>query len=186
MYVKALLEVLGKGNRRRVHLFDVFDTLSLYSAKWNSIFGAQSANSVAAISAAFDKLGLLDDGVRFHVGLFNETTQAFGASQRREHRAIAVLRIDGNYYSSYEDAMYQLFDLVPVGGVVIFDDLLDHPEVKAFARDWAADYGVREEFFSAIGKGPGGTAWFRKTQQVTVDWSKKRGDGWRSQTRRFH
>ena len=82
--------------------------------------------------------------------------------------------------------MYQLFDLVPVGGVVIFDDLLDHPEVKAFARDWVADYGVREEFFSAIGKGPGGTAWFRKTQQVTVDWSKKRGDGWRSQTRRFH
>ena len=68
-----------------------------------------------------------------------------------------------------------LYDFVPVGGIVIFDDILDHPDVKAFWRDFKADYGLTEEVFSAIGDGPGGTAWFRKERLVTLDWRKQRG-----------
>ena len=43
---------------------------------------------------------------------------------------IAVLRIDGNFYDSYQDAMYYLYEYVPVGGFVIFDDYFTHPPVQ--------------------------------------------------------
>ena len=175
MYAKALLAVYGEEERRAVHLFDVFDTMSLYSGRrWDGIFGAASANSAGAIAEGFRKMGLLDERVHFHVGLFNSTTRAYRERATSDTR-IAVLRIDGNFYASYEECMYNLYDFVPVGGIVIFDDILDHPDVKAFWRDFKADYGLTEEVFSAIGDGPGGTAWFRKERLVTLDWRKRRG-----------
>ena len=40
---------------------------------------------------------------------FADTLLIFVAE--RKQRPIAVLRIDGNYHSSYEDALYSLLDL---------------------------------------------------------------------------
>ena len=41
--------------------------------------------------------------------------------------SIAVLRLDGNFYSSHEDSLYAFWDFVPAGGIFIFDDGY-HPE----------------------------------------------------------
>lgn len=41
-----------------------------------------------------------------------------------------MLRIDGNFYDSYQDALYYLYPLVPVGGWVIFDDISALPFAK--------------------------------------------------------
>ena len=96
MYVKALLEALGEGSARDVHLFDVFDTTSLYARhEFKSIFGTMAANSVAAISEAFFKVGLLDSHVKFHAGLFGDTASAYRLAASPQ-RPIAVLRVDGN------------------------------------------------------------------------------------------
>jgi hypothetical protein len=39
---------------------------------------------------------------------------------------LAVLRTDGNYYDSYQDALYHLYPRVSVGGCIIFDDIYNH------------------------------------------------------------
>ena len=49
-------------------------------------------------------------------GLFNETTPAY--ARAHPNRKIAVLRVDGNFYASYQSVMYALYEHVPVGGVV--------------------------------------------------------------------
>ena len=96
MYVKALLETLGEGSRRDVHLFDVFDTQTLYTRhEFKSIFGKIDSNSVSAISEAFLKMGLLDSHIKFHPGLFGDTASAHRLAANPQ-RPIAVLRVDGN------------------------------------------------------------------------------------------
>ena len=51
--------------------------------------------------------------MHFHPGLFAQTARSY----RQQHdadpapRQIAVLRIDGNFASSYEDVMYHLFEV---------------------------------------------------------------------------
>ena len=98
MYVKALLEALGEGSRRDIHLFDVFDTTTLYARhEFKSIFGRIDLNSVAAISEAFLKMGLLDSHVKFHAGLFGDTASAHRLAANPQ-RPIAVLRVDGNVW----------------------------------------------------------------------------------------
>ena len=172
MYIKALLMALGEAHRH-VHLFDVFDSQNLAGYRphkqKNPEFGRMQLNSVDAIKASFKRYGALDHSVHFHEGLFNDTAYAFAAHTHRG-QPIAVLRIDGNFYSSYEDAMYNLFPLVPVGGVVIFDDVVSHVSVKAFWNDFRNDFHLSEVPI----KVDGGTAWFRKETPTpaVLDWSK--------------
>ena len=80
---------------------------------------------------------------------------------------IAVLRIDGNFYPSYQDALYHLYDRVPVGGIVILDDVLSHSAVMQFWKDFRHDQGLPEKLVR-IDKM---SAWFRKQKDVRVDWS---------------
>ena len=39
-----------------------------------------------------------------------------------ELEELALLRVDGNFYESYHSALYHLWDAVPVGGAILFDD----------------------------------------------------------------
>ena len=52
-------------------------------------------------------------------------------------KGIAVLRIDGNFYESYQDALYYLWELVPVGGFVIFDDYVEGKNAPWLGHFWA-------------------------------------------------
>jgi O-methyltransferase len=76
--------------------------------------------------------------------------------------------VDGNFYGSYQDAMYNLYDKVPVGGIVIFDDVFSHRNVRKFWADFRKDQGITETLVR-IDKHSG---WFRKQREVTLDWSK--------------
>lgn len=76
-----------------------------------------------------------------------------------------MLRIDGNFYDSYQDAMYYLYEYVPVGGFVIFDDYFTHPPAQRFWADWKRDQGAPEEL-TRIDHHSG---YFRKTMEVQVD-----------------
>lgn len=177
MFVKALLDTYEKGSSRNVHLFDVFDTMSLYPpiSKWQNVFGSNPLNSVKAVSSGFEKMGLLDDHVKFHVGLFENTAAKFRQEATPDTK-IAVLRIDGNHYYSYQDAMYNLYDFVPVGGIVIFDDVYDHPVVADFWNHFRKDYGMAEKLqrVVGIGDGAGGTGWFRREKHFLTDRKKMR------------
>ena len=86
---------------------------------------------------------------------------------------IAVLRLDGNFYDSHQDALYALYEAVPVGGYVIFDDIRSHVAVKEAWADFCKDQGIVEKLELVDDTDPNG-AWFKKSRAVVVDHAKRR------------
>ena len=74
------------------------------------------AASLEDVQQNFRAYEQLDDKVRFLKGWFKDTlpTAPIGA--------LAVMRLDGDYYESTMDALVNLYDKLSVGGYVIIDD----------------------------------------------------------------
>jgi O-methyltransferase len=159
IYAKAVFNVHEQHNRR-VYVFDAFDSLRNYgiSAKYLS-------TSEATVRHNFNKYGVLDDRVVFIKGLFKTSVPDF----RRSHSQtkIAVLRLDGNFYDSHQDALYYLYELVPVGGYVIFDDIRSHPAVQQSWTDFQQDQGFSETLINVDNH----AAYFMKTKKVKVNFA---------------
>ncbi len=68
------------------------------------------------VRANFMAYGVLDEQVRFLKGWFKDTlpTAPIGA--------LAIMRLDGDYYESTMDALTNLYDKLSVGGYAIIDD----------------------------------------------------------------
>lgn len=75
---------------------------------------------VETVKATFDEFGLLDDRVHFVVGFFDTTMYQLAKELPKD--AIAVLRLDGDMYTSITDCLYSLYDKLSVGGYLILDD----------------------------------------------------------------
>jgi O-methyltransferase len=161
---------IGKesGRMRNIHLFDIFGTVDGYNAQGQGDSKKRDFLSVPLkqVQDAFAYFDLDGPHIHYHVGWFNETIPQWNSQE-----PIAVLRIDGNFYSSYQDAFYHLYERVPVGGIVIMDDLSAYqPEVSRFWDDFVQDQRIVERPFSIDGF----SKWFRKKRQVKIDWSKFR------------
>jgi O-methyltransferase len=74
------------------------------------------AVSLEEVKRNFEAYGMLDDQVRFLKGWFKDTLPSAPI------QAIAVLRLDGDYYESTRDALTSLYDKVSPGGYIIVDD----------------------------------------------------------------
>ena len=61
--------------------------------------------------------------------------------------------------------MYNLYDYVPVGGFVIFDDVMSHPAVMRFWLDFKNDQKLPE----TLTRIDMHSAYFRKVKAVQVD-----------------
>ncbi len=109
---------------------------------WVRVGSEYLANSMDAVKGNFEFFGFLDPNVHFVKGLVKDSL--FSLSKSHEG-PIAVLRVDGNFYDSFQDAMYYLYPKVPVGGIVIFDDVMFHPSVMAFWKNFKQDYRMPEE-----------------------------------------
>ena len=59
---------------------------------------------------------MLDNQVRFLKGWFKDTLPTAPVS------ALAIMRLDGDYYESTTDALTNLYDKLSVGGYAIIDD----------------------------------------------------------------
>lgn len=161
IFARRLLDLLGEADRR-VEVFDAFESLPGYGGNADFLM-----NSKASVMDNFRRAGVDLDRVGFHKGLFKDSLPAFA---KRETGAIAVLRVDGNFYDSYQDAMYYLYERVPVGGYVIFDDVMSHSRVMRFWNDFKADYGVTETLHRIDLH----SAYFRKTRSVSIDMKRMR------------
>ena len=164
IYARMVLNVLEQRNRT-VFVLDAFETLEGYDKAQEFI-----STTEAELRHNFQKYDV-SDGVEYMKGLFQHTTPRLASKLKNEHGHISVLRIDGNFYFSYEDAMYNLYELVPVGGIVIFDDMYSHPDVKRFWHDFTSDYKL-PEMVHPIDKN---SAWFMKIKPVVLDPKRKRG-----------
>ena len=72
--------------------------------------------SIDQVKANFSRYGLLDERVRFLKGWFKDTLP------RAPIEKLAILRLDGDMYSSTMDSLQNLYPKLSVGGFVIIDD----------------------------------------------------------------
>ena len=147
-------------SKRAIILFDAFESIKNYGP-----FGEFLSVREQDVREGFNAFNLLDEHVQFRTGLFAETLPEFYVS--KSVQSIAVLRVDGNFYDSYQDAMYYMYDFVSIGGIIIFDDVMSHPPVKQFWKDFKLEQGLKEELVRIDFH----SAWFRKTHPVKIDWS---------------
>jgi len=164
IFAHHAFRALDENNKRSVHVFDAFDKLPGYGKSEDFL-----ANSEAYVHSTFEQYGAMDSSIKFHVGLFKETTKAFRAEYKLGKEKIAILRVDGNFYDSYQDAMYDLYEYVPAGGFVIFDDVMSHPAVRQFWADFKKDQGLPENLVRIDRH----SAFFRKEAEITLDQSKR-------------
>jgi len=67
----------------------------------------------------FVRFGLLDDQVKFLPGYFNESLPEVSQHGLKQ---LALLRVDGDLYTSTMDVLRNLYDFVSPGGYIVFDD----------------------------------------------------------------
>jgi len=96
----------------------------------------QLAISVERVKAHFDLFGLLDGQVEFLPGWFSDTLP------RAPIERIAVLRLDGDLYSSTMEALTNLYDKVSPGGFIIIDDYGALPQCARAVEEFRAARGV--------------------------------------------
>jgi O-methyltransferase len=96
------------------------------------------AISKETVQANFAKYGLLDERVVFLQGWFEDTMPAAPIE------SVALLRCDGDLYSSTTQVLENLYPRVTVGGYVIVDDYGDVPACKEAVDDFRRNHGILE------------------------------------------
>lgn len=86
--------------------------------------------SLDQVKRNFVRFGLLDDQVEFLEGWFADTLP------KAPIKAIALLRLDGDLYSSTMDALQSLYSKVTKGGYVIVDDYYSWPSCQKAVTDF--------------------------------------------------
>jgi hypothetical protein len=148
---------------RDLFLFDAFEEIpkEAYGEIGDFLF-----NSEKDVGDTFESFGLKDANIHFMKGLFQKTAPKIETNPLLKQ--IAVYRIDGNYYDSYHDALYYGYEKVPVGGIVIFDDVMSHPPVMRAWEDFKKDQGLPEN----LNRIDTHSTWFRKEKYIKVDKTK--------------
>ena len=176
IYARAVLGA-HEQRERSVRIFDAFGRIPGYgpAAEFLAVTAPQVRDNFAAYG--------LHEGVEFNAGMFNETLPRFYHEHTGSPRMrIAVLRIDGNFYESYQDALYYMWEFVPVGGFVIFDDYVEGkhaPWLGKFWADFKLSHGLREKLHAVDWT----SSFFRKERDVRVNWDAYARDRARMQGR---
>jgi O-methyltransferase len=98
--------------------------------------------SLESVKDNFRRYGLLDDQVIFSKGLFHDTLPTLQIGH------IALLRLDGDLYSSTTDALVNLYDKVTPGGYVIIDDYGPVIDARRATLDFRLARGITEQMYA--------------------------------------
>lgn len=93
---------------------------------------------VEVVKANFAHYGLLSGRVRFLEGWFKDTLPAAPIER------LAILRVDGDMYSSTMDVLDNLYPRLSPGGYAIIDDYGAVPACKQAVEDYRARHGIDE------------------------------------------
>lgn len=63
--------------------------------------------------------------------------------------------------------MFYLYEFVPVGGIIIFDDVMSHASVARFWNEFKEEQGLSEDLIRIDRH----SAWFRKEIAVKIKWT---------------
>jgi len=92
----------------------------------------------ASVSETFERYGLLDDNVNFLVGWFKDTLPDAPIKE------LAVVRLDGDMYSSTFEALTHLYPRLSVGGYLIVDDYV-LSGCRTAVNDFRKAQGINDE-----------------------------------------
>ncbi|NQV03548.1 MAG: class I SAM-dependent methyltransferase [Bacteroidia bacterium] len=98
--------------------------------------------SLEEVQQNFRKYGLLDDQVLFLKGWFKDTLPLAPIER------LALLRLDGDMYSSTMDVLVHLYPKLSSGGFVIIDDWGAVPACKQAVLDYRSQFGIEEEIYA--------------------------------------
>jgi O-methyltransferase len=122
IFMRAVLKAYGD-NSRQIWVADSFEGLpkpdGRYKQDENDLHWTMNhelAVSLDHVKSNFSKYGLLDERVHFLKGWFKDTLP--NAPIER----LALIRLDGDMYSSTMDSLLNLYPKLSVGGFVIIDD----------------------------------------------------------------
>jgi O-methyltransferase len=96
------------------------------------------AISLEQVRANFEKYDLLDEQVVFLKGWFCDTLPSAPLGQ------LAIVRLDGDMYSSTIDAISVLYPKLSVGGFLIVDDYGAVPACRQAIDDYRRDHHLTE------------------------------------------
>lgn len=146
---------------RETWLFDSFEGLPKLTEKDMEIAKAKglplhTVTGYIAISDTYAREIAANLGVQPHIikGWFNETLPKY----KTEIGPIAVLRLDGDTYSSTEQALNVLYESVVPGGIIVVDDYYDFKG----CREALYDFFKKNNINPALQHYPFGRAYFRK------------------------
>lgn len=141
IYMRGILKAYGVSDRT-VWLADSFRGLPLPDPETDEDLDLsrerfpQLAASEAEVRRNFERFGLLDSQVKFLNGWFCDTLPQAPISR------IAVLRMDGDLYSSTMDILYNLYDKVSAGGYIIVDDYGAIPQCARAVQEFRQGRGI--------------------------------------------
>ena len=135
IYMRALLRAYGVTDRK-VWVADSFEGLPVPKGRDDGHDLSHVLHlkvSLDRVKANFARFGLLDGQVEFLKGWFADTLP--GAPIDR----LAILRLDGDLYSSTMDSLRNLHHKVSKGGFVIVDDYHSWPSCKRAVTEFLAE-----------------------------------------------
>jgi len=97
-----------------------------------------TGTSIAHVKSHFARLGLLDEQVVFVPGFFADSLPTAPIEQ------IAVLRLDGDLYSSTLDALNELYPKLAPGGFCVVDDYYSFEECRQAIHEYRDQHGITQ------------------------------------------
>ncbi len=140
IFMRALLQVHGVTDRQ-VWVADSFEGLPApkdSSDGWDYSDVDYLKVSLEQVQDNFRRFGLLDAQVKFLQGWFCDTLP------KAPIQRLAILRLDGDMYSSTWDALVNLYPRVSRGGFVIVDDYFSWPACRRAVDEYRAQHGLTE------------------------------------------
>ncbi len=144
IFMAAVLQAYGDATRK-VWVADSFAGLPKPDGRYKQDrgdvhwrFHRTLAISLDQVKANFERYSLLNDQVRFLPGWFKDTLPNAPIDR------LAILRIDGDMYSSTMDVLENLYPRLSPGGYAIIDDYGAVPACKQAVEDYRARNQITE------------------------------------------
>lgn len=153
IFMRSILRVYGD-ERRTVWVADSFEGLPAPDGRYaqdtgdkHSEFADVLAVSLEQVQANFKRYGMLDEQVKFLKGWFKDTLPAAPIQK------LAIMRLDGDMYSSTMDGLVNLYPKLSLGGYAIIDDYHAVPACRQAVDEYRAANGIVEPIREIDGSG---------------------------------
>jgi hypothetical protein len=121
----------------------------------------------------------LNDRVHFYKGYFVNSMPKVRQYLLDHNMKLSVLRADGDMYDSTIDILYNLYDLVEVGGYIVIDDFgwTSHDwKARDAVMDFRRIHDIEDKEHRFVNCG-GHSAYFRKTREVKLQFERYKAGG---------